>query len=245
MIYVPLNAGAQEINEEIKGRVIGITDGDTLSFMSESQEKLKIRLAEIDTPEKGQPFGQKSKDTLSHLAFNKQASIEKLDVDRYGRIVARVYVEQDDAKPLNVNKTMVASGAAWVYRQYLRDESLLELEALAKEEKRGLWALPEAQKIPPWEWRKRSQEELNKDHKPSSSDKSGALFKPLPQGETYEHSKTTVTIPGKSFQSTVSSAARISTPARSCCKYCKKGKPCGDSCINRSYTCRKRKGCAC
>ena len=69
--------------------------------------------------------------------------------DRYGRKVGRPYVGD-----LDVCEEMVRIGAAWAYRQYLRDENLLAIEAEAKSEKRGLWGLSEAQKVPPWEWRR-------------------------------------------------------------------------------------------
>ena len=132
----------------IQGKVVGITDGDTLTILMDSKQ-YKIRLAEIDTPERNQPYGSKAKDVLSDLVFNKEVKAEVQDVDRYGRYVARIYVGDID-----VSREMVRLGAAWVYRQYLRDKSLLEVEAGAKVAKRGLWSLPEAQKIPPWEWRR-------------------------------------------------------------------------------------------
>jgi endonuclease YncB( thermonuclease family) len=132
----------------IQGKVVGITDGDTLTILMDSKQ-YKIRLAEIDTPERNQPYGSKAKDVLSDLVFNKEVKAEVQDVDRYGRYVARIYVGE-----LDVSREMVRLGAAWVYRQYLRDKSLLEVEAGAKVAKRGLWSLPEAQKIPPWEWRR-------------------------------------------------------------------------------------------
>lgn len=68
----------------------------------------------------------------------------------YGRTVARLYVED-----LDVSREMVRLGAAWVYRKYNKDKSLLDVEAEAREAKRGLWSLPEAEQVPPWEWRRR------------------------------------------------------------------------------------------
>ncbi|MBB5696348.1 thermonuclease family protein [Muricoccus pecuniae] len=70
------------------------------------------------------------------------------DTDRYGRTVGRVY-----AGPVDVNAEMVRQGTAWVYCQYSRDAELLRLETEARTARRGLWALPEAQRTPPWEWR--------------------------------------------------------------------------------------------
>jgi endonuclease YncB( thermonuclease family) len=141
----------QSTPDVIQGKVVGITDGDTLTILMDSKQ-YKIRLAEIDTPERNQPYGSKAKDVLSDLVFNKEVKAEVQDVDRYGRYVARIY-----AGDLDVSRQMIRLGAAWVYRQYLRDKSLLEVEAGAKVAKRGLWSLPEAQNIPPWEWRRGSR----------------------------------------------------------------------------------------
>jgi endonuclease YncB( thermonuclease family) len=102
-----------------------------------------VRLGEIDTPESRQPYGERAKQALSDLAYNKQARVVVQDTDRYGRTVGRVYVGGVD-----VNAEMVKQGAAWVYRQFARDQSLFRLEEQAKAAKRGLWGLPEAQ-LPP------------------------------------------------------------------------------------------------
>ena len=81
------------------GKVIGITDGDTLTLLTPDKQQIKVRLAEVDTPESGQPFGNKAKAALSALAFGKQARVAVVDRDRYGRIVGRVYVGDTDVKP--------------------------------------------------------------------------------------------------------------------------------------------------
>lgn len=130
------------------GRVVGVTDGDTLALLTEGNSPMKIRLADIDTPEFDQPYGSRAKQELSELAFNKAARALVEDTDKYGRKVARVFVGD-----VNVNAEMVRRGAAWVYRDYARDISLFALEDEAWRAKRGLWALPESERIPPWEWR--------------------------------------------------------------------------------------------
>lgn len=145
--------------KDLYGKVIAIADGDTFTLLDENYGKHKIRLAEIDTPEKGQPYGDKSKKALSDFIFGKNVTVKVTDTDKYGRTVGRVYL--DAGKDMDVNAGMVLSGSAWVYRQYMKDESLLKKEAIAKSEKRGLWALPEAQQTPPWEWRKGSQQEIH------------------------------------------------------------------------------------
>lgn len=93
--------------------VIGISDGDTLTVLDEDKQQVKIRLAEIDAPEKKQPFGTKSKQSLSDLCFGKQAEIIPQVKDRYKRTVARVRCAGVDANAEQVNR-----GMAWVYRQY-------------------------------------------------------------------------------------------------------------------------------
>ncbi|MCP4043372.1 MAG: thermonuclease family protein [Gammaproteobacteria bacterium] len=98
---------------------------------------LKIRLAEIDTPERQQPFGTKAK----------QARVVEVTKDRYKRIVGRVYMGN-----LDVNAELVRLGYARVYRRYAKDKDLYRLEKEAQEAKRGLWASDHP--IPPWEWRR-------------------------------------------------------------------------------------------
>jgi endonuclease YncB( thermonuclease family) len=134
--------------EDLRGRVVGITDGDTLTLLTDRREQIRVRLAEIDTPERGQPYGNRARQTLSGLAFGKTVRIVVRDTDRYGRTVGRVFAGSQD-----INAEMVRRGAAWVYRRYSDDPNLLRLEQAARAEKRGLWGLPEAQRVPPWEWR--------------------------------------------------------------------------------------------
>lgn len=133
----------------INCKVVGVHDGDTLTCLTAQHEQIKVRLAEIDTPEVAQPYGSKAKEVLSGLVFGKQVNLDKQATDRYGRTVALVSTESQA-----VNREMVHLGAAWVYRQYNNDQSLLSLEADAKAARRGLWSMPEADIVPPWEWRK-------------------------------------------------------------------------------------------
>lgn len=131
------------------GRVVGIADGDTMTVLVEGDREVKVRFAEIDAPEKGQPWGNRSKQALSDLVFGREVSVQQTDVDRWGRIVGRVFVDDRD-----VNREMVAIGGAWVFRRYLTDTSLIEVEARAKRERIGLWSIPEAQTVAPWDWRR-------------------------------------------------------------------------------------------
>jgi endonuclease YncB( thermonuclease family) len=138
--------------EPYSAKVIGITDGDTIKVLTDQKKQVKIRLAEIDTPERKQPWGNKARQALSDLTFRRMVTVMPVTTDRYGRTVAHILVSD-----LNVNREMVRTGNAWVYRKYLRDKSLLDVEADAKKANRGFWGLPEIQRVPPWEWRKQNR----------------------------------------------------------------------------------------
>ena len=116
-------------------------------MLTSSNEQVKVRLAGIDTPEKRQPFGNRAKQALSSLAFQKQALVEIETKDRYGRTVGIVFVNGQ-----NVNTELVKQGMAWVYRKYNKDKALYELESRAKKERLGLWL--DENPVPPWEWRR-------------------------------------------------------------------------------------------
>lgn len=132
-----------------EAKVVGITDGDTVKVLTADQETVKIRLAEIDTPERKQPWGNRAKQALSSLIYGRTVEVETVTTDRYGRTVAHLYLGN-----VHVNREMVRSGNAWVYRKYLKDRSLLDDERDAKQRKAGLWSLPETERTPPWEWRR-------------------------------------------------------------------------------------------
>lgn len=116
LVWMAMASAAPEMTR----RVIGITDGDTLTLLvaeGAGFRPIKIRLAEIDAPESGQAYGQKAKQVLSDLAYNQLARVVVVkDRDRYGRTVGRVYVGYMD-----VNAELIRQGAAWVYRKYSRD----------------------------------------------------------------------------------------------------------------------------
>jgi len=127
--------------------VVGIADGDTLTVLCNGNEQVKIRLAEIDAPEKKQPFGNRSKQSLSDMCFKKQAEIKPQTKDRYGRTVARVICDGADA-----NEEQVRRGMAWVYDKYVRDRSLYAIQDKARASKVGLWA--DDNPVKPWEYRR-------------------------------------------------------------------------------------------
>lgn len=128
-------------------KVIRITDGDTIVVLTDKKEQVKIRLDGIDCPEKAQAYGLKAKQATSDLCFNKNVRISKSGVDRYGRTLAFVYVDN-----VCVNKELIKRGLAWHFKKYNKDPELAKLEVKAKVAKVGLWAPGNA--IAPWNWRK-------------------------------------------------------------------------------------------
>ncbi len=132
--------------------VVGIADGDTVTLLVErdgrpSQER--FRLTEIDTPERGQPWGTRARQALGEKVFRRQVRVLPEGRDRYERLLGKIYLDERD-----INREMVREGHAWAYRQYLTDQSLLDDERRAREAGTGLWSLPMAQHVPPWEWRR-------------------------------------------------------------------------------------------
>lgn len=141
---------AQAVAIEYKGEIVKISDGDTVTLRAGNNRLMKIRLSEIDAPEKKQPFGLEAKAYLASLVEGQRVTVYQVARDRYKRTVGLIIRPSDG---LNVNKTMVAYGNAWAYRAYLKDPALLTIEASARERELGLWSLPSADIIPPWEWR--------------------------------------------------------------------------------------------
>lgn len=132
----------------LTGKVVAVADGDTITILTPDKEQVKIRLVEIDAPEKDQPYGQNSKKALSDLVFGREVSVEWEKTDKYKRTLGRVFVGDTD-----VNLQQVKNGAAWAYMQYLTDDRIKQAETEARNAKAGLWGLQADQIMPPWEWR--------------------------------------------------------------------------------------------
>ena len=145
LICLPLSAFAADY----PARVVGISDGDTLTVLRDGRTQVKIRLHAIDAPETGQDFGSRAKQAASELAFGKDVTIREVDQDRYGRTVADVILP--DGRSLG--REMVEEGYAWWYSTYApHDQELARLQAEARKAHLGLWSQPNP--IPPWDWRK-------------------------------------------------------------------------------------------
>ena len=160
LIFVAL--ATSPVNADISGKVVGVTDGDTIKVLDHNSVQHKIRLTGIDAPEKAQPFGNASRKHLAFMVAGKEVRIETSKNDRYGRVLGKVWVQPRDCpgcgKTLNVNLAQILSGMAWWYRDYARDQSPQDRGRYesavveARKRKLGLWSEPNP--IPPWAWRR-------------------------------------------------------------------------------------------
>ena len=140
--YSPATGSAREFT----ARVIVVLDGDTV-LIRRAGGLVKIRLAGIDAPEKGQAFGAASRNSLSDMVKGKRVNVASQAMDQYGRMVAKLSVDG-----LDVNAEQVRCGMAWEYSSFHRDQALIALQSEARLAARGLWAQNDS--MPPWRWRK-------------------------------------------------------------------------------------------
>ena len=146
-------AAPPKIVDTLTGKVIGVTDGDTIKVLV-NRKTVKVRLEGIDAPESSQSFGTKSKQALSMMVFGKTVTVKKTGEDRYGRTLGIIMVGNVDA-----NAKMVEDGWAWHYKKYNDEERLAKLELSARKTKSGLWA--DANPLAPWDYRARKRRPNN------------------------------------------------------------------------------------
>ena len=136
----------------VRGVIFAVIDGDTVLFKpdhyaAESRAFLKIRLADIDAPERDQPHGSAATRALSALVLHRHADVEPVATDAYGRKIAHVRVGA-----VWVNLDLVQRGHAWTSTRYRRDPILVNAQREARSAARGLWSDPAP--TPPWVWRR-------------------------------------------------------------------------------------------
>ena len=154
--------------DTLAGKVVGVSDGDTITVLDSDKRQHKIRVAGIDAPETNQAFGQRSKESLSRVVFGKEVEVQWSKHDRYQRIVGKVMVAEpgcqrpDCAKTLDAGLGQVTAGFAWWYRKYAKEQSAEDARSYetAEQEARarrvGLWR--DAEPTPPWDWRKKDRQ---------------------------------------------------------------------------------------
>ena len=150
----------------LSGRVIHVADGDTLTVVDDQHHSHKIRLAGIDAPERGQPFGRRSAEALIRLTTNRFVTVDGGKTDRYQRRVGIVRIAPPDcvscAPSIDVGLALISAGLAWHYRSYEREQNTADrdyyrsAEAGARARQDGLWA--DAAPTPPWDWRRARRE---------------------------------------------------------------------------------------
>jgi len=132
-----------------EGTVTRVLDGDSLRVRQGGQ-LVTLRLYGVDSPEYGQPSWGEAKDAVSGLVQGKMVTVQPMDTDQYGRIVALVGI-----RGVLVNGELVRRGLAWVYPHYCKMQPLCrELEGweeTARREGLGLWR--ERRPTPPWVWK--------------------------------------------------------------------------------------------
>jgi endonuclease YncB( thermonuclease family) len=148
--------------ETITGRVIKVTDGDTVDILDAEHVKHHVRLAGIDAPESKQPFGARAQQKLSALVFGQQVRFEWSKRDRRERPVGVLYVAPSGCEvceqAVDTGYEVLKAGLAWHYKQYQREQTPKDRQRYsqgeidARGQQIGLWVDPEP--IPPWEWRK-------------------------------------------------------------------------------------------
>lgn len=134
-------------NPVLVGRVTRVLDGDTIE-VALSSGPIHVRFGSVDAPEKNQPWGREARDALARKLGEREVELDVVSQDRYERLVAVVGLDGE-----NVNAWLVQQGYVWVYRQYATDKKYCAWEAEARSARRGLWALPAAQRHAPWEFR--------------------------------------------------------------------------------------------
>lgn len=131
---------------ELQGWVVQVLDGDTIEVLYDNKP-VRVRLANIDAPEKTQAYGSWSTNKLKWLVAGKPVTVTYTETDRYGRVLGVV-----ETKHININRSLVIAGAAWVYERYNTDTALPALQSEAQKQNRGLWA--DSQPVSPWKWRR-------------------------------------------------------------------------------------------
>lgn len=185
--------------ESFGAKVIVVMDGDTVMVLRDGH-KLKVRLGNIDAPEKGQDFGEQSRDALLEMVGRKEVQIDSQAVDQYGRIVGTISVGG-----LNVNREQVKRGMAWAVPRWRKsrrtavessdgqasdgippasvssDKTYIELQNDARKARRGLWAQDHPQA--PWQWRAQHLSDTPAYHLDASSPAATAILSDMECGK--------------------------------------------------------------
>jgi endonuclease YncB( thermonuclease family) len=150
LLFIAWAAIAPAVADTLRGVVIVVIDGDTVLFKPDhygaaSRAFLKIRLADIDAPEKNQAYGEAATRALVALVLNQRVELNTVATDIYGRKIAHIQMGA-----MQVNAELVRRGFAWAYSRH--NSALKEMQSEARRARSGLWH--DTAPTPPWVWRR-------------------------------------------------------------------------------------------
>ena len=137
----------------LKGKAVKIADGDTFTLLVNGHDQVKIRIDGIDAPEKGQAFGNRAKEYLSSMIWEKELTVSVTKKDRYGRSISKV----STPSITDVGLEMIKAGFAWQYRDYNNEKAYAEAESLARQNRKGLWLDNNTKRLQDFRKEKRNQ----------------------------------------------------------------------------------------
>lgn len=137
----------QTTSAQTPARVVRVKDADTFVLSSNGRE-ITIRLAKVDAPETKQNYGLQAQRNVSALLLGKFVSYDSTGHDKYGRVIASIYVNGE-----RLDSIEIANGWAWHYMQYDSEQLLENLMAQAATDKIGLWQCGKEKVCPPWLYR--------------------------------------------------------------------------------------------
>lgn len=147
LLSFPLDAAPLAI---LRGNVVRVKDGDSIVVRrAPTNRNVEIRLAGIDAPEHGQPWGTEAARALRGMVDGREVRVDVYDRDRYNRLVGKVFLDR-----IYVNAALVRDGHAWAFDRYIADDAIRLAQKSARAQRRGLWSLPPSQRLPPATWRK-------------------------------------------------------------------------------------------
>ena len=122
------------VGTQFDARVVRVADGDTFEVQIKGEtRRLRIRLEGVDAPELNENYGREATVFMRTFIANRVVHVNGRDMDRYGRLVARVTIDGRDA-----STALVRAGLAC--HAYVRDAALEREEARARAAQVGFWA---------------------------------------------------------------------------------------------------------
>lgn len=193
-LFILVNFSCLFAQTTVKVKVVGITDGDTITVLDNNNRQIKIRLAGIDAPESRQDYGYAAKQKLSELIFGRKVTVIIYKEDRYGRSIAKILLNGRD-----INLAMVEAGMAWHYKEYENEQEIADrklyadAEIKAREGKIALWSLPNPFKPSEFRRAEKTRSENPAPKPPQTSPPENRIILPVPPTSGVSNGSTTDT----------------------------------------------------